>query len=198
MAWRSSSVRRSVLVRDNNHQPAQEETVGQMEALEVLKGEHSALLSELYMIDRQLIFLESSGPIRGARVLGEMFETSLKMSTDLRHHTSKEEKGLFAILETRLGTDRDLVGIMKREHEELIERVTSLTTELERMTTQHDTKKTWNLVTKIQDLKGELANHLSREERILFWLAELRLSRVDQRKIASSIGDEVVGNRSHT
>lgn len=167
-----------------------------MEALEVLKGEHSALLSELYMMDRQLIFLESSGPIRGARVLGEMFETSVKMSADLRHHTSKEEKGLFAVLETRLGTDRDLVGVMKREHEELIECLSALTTELERMTKQHDTKTTWNLVTKIQDLKGELADHLSREERVLFWLAELRLSRLDQRKIESSIRDEVAGTPS--
>lgn len=167
-----------------------------MEVLEVLKGEHSALLSELYMMDRQLIFLESSGPIRGARVLGEMFETSVKMSADLRHHTSKEEQGLFAVLETRLGTDRDLVGVMKREHEELIECVNSLTTELERMTKQHDTKTTWNLVTKIQDLKGELADHLSREERVLFWLAELRLSRLDQRKVESSIRDEVARTSS--
>lgn len=164
-----------------------------MEALEVLKGEHSSLLSELYLMDRQLIFLESSGPIRGAQILGEMFETSLKMSTDLRHHTVKEEKGLFAVLEAKLGTDRDLVAVMKREHEELIERSTSLTTELERMTKQHDTKTTWNLVAKIQDLKGELADHMSREERILFWLAELRLSRLDQRKIASSIRDQPSG-----
>ena len=167
-----------------------------MEALEVLKGEHSALLSELYMMDRQLIFLESSGPIRGARVLGEMFETSVKMSADLRHHISKEEKGLFSVLEPRLGTDRDLVVMMKREHEELIECANSLTTELERMAKQHDTKTIWNLVAKIQDLKGELADHLSREERVLFWLAELRLSRLDQRKIASNIRDQVAGTPS--
>ena len=168
-----------------------------MEVLEVLKGEHSALLSELYLMDRQLIFLESSGPIMGARVLVEMIETGLKMSTDLRQHTSKEENGLFPVLETRLGTDRDLVDVMKREHEELIECVNSLTAELERMTKQRDTKKTWNLVAKIQDLKGELADHLSREERILFWLAELRLSRLDQRRIASSLRNEVAGPHSN-
>ena len=162
----------------------------QMEALEVLKREHSALLSELYVMDKQLIFLESSGPLRGARVLGEMFETSVKMSADLRHHTSKEEDGLFAVLQTKLGSDRELIDVMKREHEELIECVSSLTVELERMTKQHDTKTTWNLVTKIQDLKGELADHLSKEERVLFWLAELRLSRLDERKIASRIGHE--------
>ena len=169
-----------------------------MEALEVLKGEHSALLSELYLMDRQLIFLESSGPIMGARVLVEMFETGMKMATDLCQHTSKEEKGLFPVLETRLGTDRGLVDVMKREHEELMACVNSLTAELERMTKQHDTKKTWNLVTKIQDLKGELADHLSREERVLFWLAELRLSRLDQRKIASSLRNEVTGNTFRT
>jgi hemerythrin-like domain-containing protein len=158
-----------------------------MEALEVLKGEHSALLSEVYLMDRQLTFLESSGPIKGARVLRELAETSRKMEGDLRQHTTKEEKDFFPVLETRLGNDRELVEVMKREHEELIRSLESLTMELDRMTKDHDTTKTWNLVAKLQDLKGELADHLTREERVLFWLAELRLSRLDQRKIASSL-----------
>jgi len=158
-----------------------------MEALDVLKGEHSALLSEVYLMDKQLTFLESSGPIKGARVLRELAETSRKMEGDLRQHTAKEEKGFFPVLETRLGNDRELVDVMKREHEELIRSLESLTTELNRMTKDHDTTKTWNLVAKLQDLKGELADHLTREERILFWLAELRLSRLDLRKIASSL-----------
>jgi hemerythrin-like domain-containing protein len=158
-----------------------------LEALDVLKGEHSALLSEVHLMDRQLAFLESSGPIKGARVLKELVETSRKMQGDLRQHTSKEEKNFFPVLESRLGNDRELVGVMKREHEELIRALESLTAELNRMTKDHDTRKTWNLVSKLQDLKGELADHLSREERVLFWLAELRLSRLDQRKIASGL-----------
>ena len=158
-----------------------------MEALNVLKAEHSTLLSELYQMDKQLTFLESSGPIRGARILRELAGESRRMREDLRQHTSKEEKGLFPILETRLGKDRELVEVMKREHEELLQSLESLTTELDRMTKDHDTKRTWNLVSRLQDLKGGLSDHLTREERVLFWLAELRLSWLDQRKIASSL-----------
>jgi iron-sulfur cluster repair protein YtfE (RIC family) len=158
-----------------------------MEALNVLKLEHSTLLSELYQMDKQLAFLESSGPIKGARILRELVETSKKMREDLRQNTTKEEKGLFPTLEARLGSDRELVEVMKREHEELLGSLESLMTELDRMTRDHDTRKTWNLVSKLQELKGGLSDHLTREERVLFWLAELRLSWLDQRKIASNL-----------
>lgn len=158
-----------------------------MEALNVLKVEHSTLLSEVYHMDKQLTFLESSGPIKGARILREIVETSRQMREDLQQHTNKEEKSFFPILESKLGNDRELVDVMKREHEELIRSLASLTAELDRMMKDHDTKKTWNLVSRLQDLKGGLSDHLSREERVLFWLAELRLSWLDQRKIASSL-----------
>src|SRR6266571_2835614 len=158
-----------------------------MEALNVLKSEHSALLGEVYQMENQLTFLESSGRIRGLRVLKELAETSRRMQENLLQHTAKEEKDFFPVLESRLGKDRELVEVMKREHEELIGSLGSLTTELDRMTKNRDTTRTWNLVSRLQDLKGGLSDHLSREEQVLFWLAELRLSWLDQRKIASSL-----------
>jgi iron-sulfur cluster repair protein YtfE (RIC family) len=158
-----------------------------MEALDVLKVEHSTLLGEVYQMDKQLAYLESSGPIKGARILRELVDTSRRMREDLRQHTAKEERGFFPVLEAKLGSDRELVEVMKREHEELIGSLASLTDELDRMTKDHDTRKTWNLVSRLQDLKGVLSDHLSKEERVLFWLAELRLSWLDQRKIASSL-----------
>ncbi|MBO0888984.1 hypothetical protein J2P12_07790, partial [Candidatus Bathyarchaeota archaeon] len=63
----------------------------------------------------------------------------------------------------------------------------SLTVELDRMMNDRDTRRTWNPVSRLQDLKGGLSDHLSKEERVLFWLAELRLSWLDQRKVASSL-----------
>ena len=158
-----------------------------MEALNILKSEHSALLGEVYQMDKRLTFLESSGPIKGVRVLKELAEKSRRMHENLLQHTAKEEKGFFPVLESRLGKDRELVGVMKCEHEELIGSLGSLTAELDRMTKNRDTTRTWNLVSALQDLKGGLSDHLSREERVLFWLAELRLSWRDRRKIASSI-----------
>ncbi|GEM_PF-1532617 len=158
-----------------------------MEALDILKLEHSTLLSEVYKLDKQIAFLESSGPIKGRRVLKEIVETSNRMRDDFTQHTAKEEKDFFPILESKLGNDKELVKVMKREHDELITDLQSLATELDRMIMDHDTKRTWNLVSKLQDLKGGLSDHLSKEERVLFWLAEIRLSWLDQRKIASSL-----------
>ena len=109
------------------------------------------------------------------------------MKEDLRQHTVKEEKDLFPILETKLGQDRELVSVMKREHQELLRWIESLTTELDRMTKDHDTKRTWNLVSGLGEFKGGLSDHMSREERVLFWLAEIRLSRLDQRKITAGL-----------
>ena len=145
------------------------------------------MLAEVYRLDKQLIHLESSGPIKGARVLKELTLSSKRMRFDLQRHTSKEEKDFFPVLESKLGKDRELVEVMKREHEELIDSLDSLTAELDRMTNDRDTRRTWNLVARLQDLKGGLSDHLSKEERVLFWLAELRLSWLELRKVASSL-----------
>jgi len=158
-----------------------------MDALSTLKDEHSTLSVEMYSMDRQLAFLESSGPIRGARILRGLVESSRQMRENLELHVNKEERGLFPILEARLGKDRELIEVMRREHSELLCSLESLRSELDRMTKDHDTKKTWNLASRLQDLRGDLSDHLSREERVVFWLAELRLSRLDQKKIDFNI-----------
>jgi len=157
-----------------------------MEALSTLKDEHSTILGELYQMDKQLAFLESSGPKHGARILRELVETSGHFRQNLQLHMKKEEEGLFPILEPRLGEDRKLIELMIQEHVELLASVDSLRSELDRMTMEHDTKKTWTLASRLQELRADLSDHLSREERIVFWLAELRLTRLDQKKIELS------------
>jgi regulator of cell morphogenesis and NO signaling len=158
-----------------------------MDALITLKDEHSTIAVEMYHMDRLLAFLESSGPIRGARILRELVESSGQMRENLQLHVNKEERGLFPVLESRLGKDRELVEVMRQEHGELLASLESLRSELDRMTRDHDTKKTWILASRLQELRGDLSDHLSREERVLFWLAELRLSRLDQKKIDFNI-----------
>ncbi len=158
-----------------------------METLSVLKDEHSAILRELYQMDRQVMLLESSGPVRGARILRELVETGKKLGENLSLHVGKEEKILFSVLEKRLGKDWELVEVMRREHEELLGSLESLRSELDRMIIDHDTVRTWNLTSKLQDLRGAMSDHLSREEKVLFWLAELRLSRSELESIAFSL-----------
>ncbi len=148
-----------------------------------MKDEHSTISGELYHMDKQLAFLESSGPIRGARILRELVEISGHFRESLQLHMKKEEDGFFPILKARFGKDRALIELMRREHIELLAALESLRSELDTMTRDHDTKKTWTLASKLQELRGDLSDHLSREERVVFWLAEPQLSRVDQKKI---------------
>lgn len=138
-------------------------------------------------MDRQVMLLESSGPVRGARILRELVETGKKLGENLSLHVGKEEKILFSVLEKRLGKDWELVEVMRREHEELLGSLESLRSELDRMIIDHDTVRTWNLTSKLQDLRGAMSDHLSREEKVLFWLAELRLSRSELESIAFSL-----------
>ncbi len=105
-------------------------------------------------MDRQVMLLESSGPVRGARILRELVETGKKLGENLSLHVGKEEKILFSVLEKRLGKDRELVEVMRREHEELLGSLESLRSELDRMIIDHDTVRTWNLTSKLQDLRG--------------------------------------------
>lgn len=180
-------MRTSVLVRDNKYPSRSGLWVGKMDALGILKDEHSTIAVEMYHMDRLLAFLESSGPIRGARILRELVQSSGQMRENLQLHVNKEERALFPVLESRLGKDRELLEVMKGEHAELLASLESLRSELNRMTNDHDTKKTWTLASRLQELRGDLSDHLSREERIVFWLAELRLSRLDQRRIAFNL-----------
>ena len=158
-----------------------------MEALIALKDEHSAISEELYLMDKQLALLESSGPILGRRILRDLVKTRGRLEENLQLHMMKGERGLFPILESRLGKDRKLVELMTREHVELLASLESLRSELDRMTKDRDTRKTWMLASRLQELRGDLSDHLSREERVVFWQAELRLSHLDRKKIDYNI-----------
>jgi iron-sulfur cluster repair protein YtfE (RIC family) len=150
----------------------------------MLKDEHASVLQRLYMLDKILAILESSGPVRSNRLLKSFLEESSRMWHELSEHTRKEDKVLFPLLEKRMGSDAGLVHVMRREHLELLSTVVSLRHEIQQLIESRETLKTWNLASILQSLRSSLSDHISREERVLFWLAELHMSRVDRRKIA--------------
>ncbi len=126
--------------------------------------------------------IESSRQVQSTRLLRSLLQDSQKMWNELSQHTGKEEKVLFPLLEKRMGSDAGPVHVMRREHLELLSSVVALRAEMQRMIEAHETLKTWNLASILQTFRGSLSDHISREERVLFWLAELHLSKVDRRK----------------
>ncbi len=155
-----------------------------MDPLAALKLEHTSVLQELYSIDRQLAWLESSGPEKAPKILVRLLSQSKRLASDLSLHFQREEKALYLLLEKRLVYNTEPVTVMKQEHIRLQECMKSFTSEVSRMIKEHDAVRTWALSSTLQCLRSELSDHLSREERVLFWLAELRLSRRDRNKVS--------------
>ncbi len=158
-----------------------------MDPMSALKEEHLTVLQELYALDRQLGWLESSGPTMARKILLRLLTGGEKLASDLFSHFQREEKALYPILEKRMADNAEPVLIMKQEHQRLSTCLDTFTSEVSRMLNEHDTVKTWELSSKLQDLRSELSDHVSREERVLFWLAEIHLSRSDRNKVVSEL-----------
>ena len=78
-----------------------------MDPLTALKDEHSSVLQELYSIDRQLGWLESSGPEKAPRILVRLLSASEHLAGDLSLHFQREEKALYPLLEKRMGENTE-------------------------------------------------------------------------------------------
>jgi len=167
-----------------------------MESLNVLRSEHSSVLGQLYELDQQLGRLESSGPHLARKILFQLLARGEKLASDLAFHFQREEKSLYAALEDRMGEKSGPVATMKREHTSLEISINRFTSEVGRMLNDHDAVKTWELTSCLQDLRSGLSDHVSREEKVLFWLAELHLSRTDRNRISAELA-QVRGEKSY-
>ncbi len=121
------------------------------------------------------------------KILVRLLSGGEKLANDLSFHFQREEKALYPILEKRMAEKAEPVAIMKQEHERLSNCLNKFTSEVARMLKEHDSVRTWELSSSLQDLRSELSDHVSREERVLFWLAEIHLSRSDRNKVYSEL-----------
>jgi hemerythrin-like domain-containing protein len=155
-----------------------------MDPFTALRDEHSSVLQEVYSIDRQLGWLESTGPEKAHSTLVRLLSYSERLEGDLSLHFQREEKALYPLLEKRMEDNPEPVILMKQEHQRLMHCLEAFTSEVSRMIKEHDAVRTWNLSSTLQDLRSGLSDHVSREERVLFWLAELHLTKGDRNKVS--------------
>ena len=106
------------------------------------------------------------------------------MWKDLALHIQREERALYPVLEVRLGYEAEPVAVMRKEHRFLMDCLSAVKSEISQMRQNLELLKTWGLSSKLQELRAGLSDHVSREERVLFWLAELHLSEIDRRKVS--------------
>src|SRR5215472_14779664 len=98
-----------------------------MDPLGSLREEHTLVLRELYTLDHQLGWLESSPPAATHRALVQLLSTSQKLASDLTFHFQKEEKSLYSLLERRMANNAEPVILMREEHKRLSLRLDSFT-----------------------------------------------------------------------
>ncbi len=158
-----------------------------LDPLRALKEEHSSLLEQVYALDAQLSWLESSGPTKTRKILHRLLTGGEKLAEELSFHFQREEDALYPILEKRMSDKAEPVRIMRQEHVNLSTRLTAFNSEIERMLKEHDNLRTWEVSSSLQRLRSELSDHVSREENVLFWLAEIHLSKIDQNKVYSRL-----------
>ncbi len=90
---------------------------------------------------------------------------------------------MYPILE-RFSNDEGMVRSFKAEHGDILGATSSMLTDLVRVTEDPDKELNSDFEKKVRKFQLGLSEHISREEKILFWLAELRLTGSDRRKLS--------------
>lgn len=162
-----------------------------MESLGYLKNEHRFILKLVCDMDKQLVLLESCKPRQVSRILRTVSELGDTLWEKLREHIRNEEVMFYQVLTANSSMDKEPFQVMKREHVDLLASVLSVRSEIMNMIENNDNFKTWLFASKLQDLRGVLSDHMSREEQVIFWLAELNLP---ERSLRRPIGPSTLSD----
>jgi len=154
-----------------------------MKATEVLKQEHKIILLVLAAAEKQARAIEATGKIDGDKI--EKMLDFFRNFADRCHH-SKEEKHLFATLEQR-GFRHDVgpIAVMLAEHQQGRNRLKAVAEALPkaRLGDRPVLRQVReNLAAYVKLLK----EHISKEDNVLFAMAEKALTNQDQAALSAA------------
>ena len=148
-----------------------------MTPTEQLKHEHQIILMVLGAVEREMRQIQAGDPIPGERI-GSMIEF-IRNFADRCHH-AKEEKLLFMKMQQRgMPVDGGPIGVMLQEHDAGRRMVRAAAEALPRATAG-DAGATAALATNLLDFVRLLRTHISKEDNILYPLADQVLTAADQ------------------
>lgn len=128
--------------------------------MSILAEEHRTILSIVRNIEREQ-----------SKVLSDHAKNEMmKLVEFLHRHIAKEEQVLFPVLSRRLGMDRAVVNVLHSEHEVINADLSNITERLSKPSSLSDP-----LFTKMQSALRMLRVHMSKEDNVLFWLAEIKI-----------------------
>jgi hemerythrin-like domain-containing protein len=168
-----------------------------MKPTEVLKQEHKVILSVLAAAERQAKAIETTGKMDGDRI--EKILDFFRNFADRCHH-AKEEKHLFVALQER-GMSRDVgpIAVMLSEHQHGRNRLKAVAEAINKAKTgdrQALKQVRENLTAYVKLLK----EHISKEDNVLFAMAEKVLTPKDQTDLTAAfekVEAEEMGEGTH-
>ncbi|MBM3897869.1 MAG: hemerythrin domain-containing protein [Thaumarchaeota archaeon] len=125
--------------------------------MSILAGEHKVMLSMLHEIEKDL------DSIKGGTLNANTHDRITTLVGFLQTHFTKEEQVVFPILSRYLGIDRAVVDAVSAEHERI-------TTDFVQLSKPPSAQ-----FEKIQKTIRMLKSHISKEDNVLFWLAEIKI-----------------------
>ena len=168
-----------------------------MRATEVLRDEHRVVEHVLETLEKVTDRLQA-----GKTVSTEVLEDSLDFLNNFvdRHQHAKEENILFPAVEAAGGTEeRSLIGEMLAEHEESRRYLGALSASVEGYR-QRDEEATKALIDNARCYAAALGRHISKEEQIIFPVADRLLFDRDQSELTDKfdrVESEHIGIGAH-
>lgn len=160
-----------------------------MDTLRLLRNEHALIHRELISVEEAAKALLNSEQSDRQKLTESLLEDCKTALLEIFRNFKKEEEALFPLLEERLDDGQELVHVMRSEHGEIIGTTISLLVEIVKPLGQSAKGLDDGLVKMIQNLRSLLSDHISAEDKVLFWLADLHLSISDRRSMCSAVAE---------
>lgn len=160
-----------------------------LDALRVLKQEHALILKRLLLIEDVAKRLSATEQAERQSLTESLLEDCKIAWQEIFQHIRNEEEALFPVLEQQMNEKNGLVHVLRYEHGEILGAMISLLGEIVRGIGNSDRVLGPEFAKRISKFRSSLSEHISREDRVLFWLAELHLTPSDKRRVSLELAE---------
>ncbi len=160
-----------------------------MDALGVLKQEHALILKRLLFIEDSARGLLAADPKDRQKMTEALLEDCKTAWQEIFRHIRNEEEALFPTLEEQMNEQDGLVHVMRLEHGEILGTMISLLGEIVKGIGGPERVLDPDFPRKVEQFRFTMSEHISREDKILFWLADLHLTPSDRRRVSLELAE---------
>lgn len=151
--------------------------------LKQLKGEHPPLLAQLEEIFKCTQLIEEAVDIE--KNFSDLISKVNQFKEELDPHSEREEGVLFPMMGAYIGTTSGPIAVMEYEHDQAKMKINAF---LEQASSgEHKKEEIQNLSALIKEAYFILTQHFSKEENVLFPMAERMLSEEEKEELFRKI-----------